>query len=109
EHRQAHMGLAALPRGHAADQLRAVGERPFRMERARFAGHPLRDDLRIPLDENAHATASSARLLSICLQASSSSFTASTLTSKFWRASALSSISMIRSTPPAPRTTGTPT
>ena len=74
---------AALARRHAADHLRAVGERLLRVERAGLAGHALGDDLGVAVDEDAHATASSARLLSICLQATSSSFTASTLTSKF--------------------------
>src|SRR5689334_17760927 len=99
----------ALPRRHAADHLRAVSERLLRVEGAGLAGHPLGDDLRVPIDKDAHATVSSARLLSICLQASSSSFTASTLTLKFSRAWASSSISTIRSTPPAPITIGTPT
>src|SRR5437763_11842263 len=100
---------AAFAGGHAADHLRAVGERLLRMERAGLAGHPLGDDLGALVDEDAHATASSARLLSICLQASSSSLTASTLTLKFSRAVASSSISTIRSTPPATITQGTPT
>src|SRR5688500_16798010 len=43
--------------------------------------------------------------LSMPLQATSSSFTASTETSKFFFALSLSSISTIRSTPPAPITT----
>ena len=95
EHRQADMLGPALPRSDAADHLGAVSERLLRVERAGLAGHPLGDDLGVAVDEDAHATASSARLLSICLQASSSSFTASTLTLKFSRASALSSISTI--------------
>ena len=49
EHRQAEMGRAALPRRHAADHLRAVGERLLRMERAGLAGHALGDDLGIRL------------------------------------------------------------
>jgi 2-oxoglutarate dehydrogenase E1 component len=109
EYGQADMLGPAFPGGHARDHLSSVGERLLGMERAGLAGHPLRDDLGAAVDEDAHATASSARLLSICLQATSSSFTASTLTSKFWRACGSSSISTIRSTPPAPSTTGTPT
>src|SRR3954453_359942 len=58
---------------------------------------------------DAQATASSARLGSICLQATRSSFTASTLTSKFLRACSSNAISTIRSTPSAPSTHGTPT
>src|SRR5436190_13385872 len=100
---------AAFPRRDAADHLRAIAKRLLRVECAGFASHPLSDDLGVPVDENAHATASWARLLSICLQASSSSFTASTLTLKFSRADESSSISTMRSTPPSPITTGTPT
>ena len=74
---------AALPRRDAADHLRAVGERLLGVEGAGLTGHPLGDDLGVAVDEDAHA---SARLPSICLQATSSSFTASTLTLKFSRA-----------------------
>jgi len=49
------------------------------------------------------------RLPSICLQASSNSFTASTETLKLALASSFSSISTTFSTPPAPRMQGTPT
>src|SRR6185503_14558421 len=89
ENRQPKVRLAAFAGSHAADHLRAVGKRLLRVERAGFASHPLRDDLGVPVDEDAHAGTASARLLSICLQASSSSFTASTLTWKFCLASAL--------------------
>src|SRR4051812_25229246 len=109
EDRQAEMLGTALPRSYAANHLRPVGQRLLSVEGAGFARHPLGDDLGVAVDENAHATASSARLLSICLQATSSSFTASTLTSKFSRAVASSSISITFSTPPAPSTHGTPT
>jgi hypothetical protein len=34
--------------------LRAVGEALLRMESAGFAGHPLGNDLRVPVDEDAH-------------------------------------------------------
>src|SRR5689334_6936328 len=109
EHGQPEVRRAALPRRDSADHLRSVIKRLARVERARLAGHPLGDDPGVAIDEDAHATASSARLLSICLQASSSSFTASTLTLKLLRASLFSSISTMRSTPPAPITHGTPT
>jgi hypothetical protein len=42
-------------RRHAADHLRAVGERLLRVEGAGLAGHALRDDLGVPVDENAHS------------------------------------------------------
>jgi hypothetical protein len=86
---QAEVRLAALPRGNAADHLRPVGKRLLRVERARFAGHPLGDDLGVTVDKDAHAGTASERLLSIWRQASSSSFTASTQTSKLFLASAL--------------------
>ena len=54
EHRQAEVLGAALARRDAADHLRAVIERLARVERAGLAGHPLRDDLRVAVDENAH-------------------------------------------------------
>src|SRR5213080_653304 len=100
------MLAAAFSRRNTGDHLCAVGQRLLRVECSGFAGHSLGDDLGVLVDEDAHATASAERLLSICLQASSSSFTASTLTLKFSRAWAFSSISTIRSTPPAPITTG---
>src|SRR4029078_13653874 len=109
EYRQPEMLCPGFSRRHAADHLRPVGERLLRVECTGLSGHPLGDDLGVPVDAEAHAPASPARLLSICLQASSSSFTASTLTLKFWRAAASSSISTIFSTPPAPSTHGTPT
>src|SRR4029078_8330231 len=108
EYRQPEMLCPGFFRRHAADHLRPVGERLLRVDCTGLSGHPLGDDLGVPVDEDAPGNASSARLFSICLHASSSSLTASTLTLKFWRAAASSSISTIRSTPSAPITHGTP-
>src|SRR5258705_2859002 len=104
EHGEPEGGRAALRRRHPADHLRPVVQRLLGVERPGFTGHSLGDDPGVPIDEDTHA-----RLPSICLQATSSSFTASTLTLKFSRAASSSSISTIRSTPPPPATHGTPT
>ncbi len=49
-------GLPALPGGHAADHLRAVGDRLLRVEGALRAGEALADDLGVPVDEHGHGT-----------------------------------------------------
>src|SRR5687767_5021188 len=98
------MLAATLPRRDAANHLRPVSKPLLGVEGACVAGHPLGDDARVPVDENTHA-----RLPSICLHASSNSFTASTLTWKLALAVSSSWISTMRSTPSAPITTGTPT
>ena len=54
EHRQADMRRAALARRHTADHLRTIGKRLFGVEGAGGAGHPLRDDLGILVDEDGH-------------------------------------------------------
>src|SRR4029078_4954081 len=77
EHRKAEVLGAALSGRHAADHLRAIGERLTRMERAGLTRHPLRDDPGVAVDEDAHAGTASARLESICWQATSNSFNAS--------------------------------
>src|SRR6476646_5087490 len=101
------VGAFLAGRNHAHYSSRRGGRRHVR----NVARHhrPSCDQSEQRCDDH-YATASSlARLLSICLQASSSSFTASTLTLKLSRAVESSSISTIRSTPFSPITTGTPT
>src|SRR3546814_11097515 len=48
------MRRAALARRHAADHLRAIGQRLFGVESAGGTGHPLRDDIGILVDEDGH-------------------------------------------------------
>ena len=54
EHGQTEVGGAALTGRHSTHHLRAVIERLARVERAGLAGHPLGDDLRVPIDKYAH-------------------------------------------------------
>src|SRR3546814_3804904 len=55
------MRRAALARRHAADHLRAIGQRLFGVESAGGTGHPLRDDLGILVDEDGHIDLTLAR------------------------------------------------
>ena len=48
------MFLPALARRHAADHLRAIGDRLFGMEGALTAGEPLADNAGIFVYENGH-------------------------------------------------------
>jgi hypothetical protein len=89
---------AALAGRDAADHLGAVGDRLLGVEGAGLAGDPLGDDLGVRVDEDA-----------IALQASSSSFTASTETWKLAFASSFSSISTIARRRRRRSRTGTPT
>src|SRR5690606_30180333 len=54
EDRQVQMGGAALARRHAADHLRAIGDRLLGVEGALAAGDPLADDLGVFVNENGH-------------------------------------------------------
>src|SRR5438876_9137961 len=55
EYRESQMLLSAPARGHAAHQLRAVGDRRLRMKGSLLAGKSLADDARIAVDQDAHA------------------------------------------------------
>ena len=48
------MHRSALAGGHATNHLRSISQRLFGMECTRRAGHALRDDLGVFIDEDAH-------------------------------------------------------
>ena len=48
------MDRTALAGRRAANELRAIGNRLFRMERAGFAGKALGQQLRIGINQNSH-------------------------------------------------------
>ena len=54
-YRQAQMFAAALAGRHAADHLRAIGDRLFGVEGALGSGDPLADDFGVFVNENGHA------------------------------------------------------